>query len=130
MRTVHVVDQTRIERSRFEILKMKVLLQICVSSNRILQWSAPKPSTPPSSAIPKQVGGSVGCEFDEDEAGDKARQFFNSFLSLLYLLPDAENVVLGVRLPLMMVVAVLNCLVAAVAAIGSALSGFGRKVRI
>jgi hypothetical protein len=47
MRTVHVVDQTRIERSRFEILKMKVLLQICVSSNRILQWSASKPSTPP-----------------------------------------------------------------------------------
>ena len=47
MRTVHVVDQTRTEGSRFEILKMKVLLQICVSSNRILQWSASKPSTPP-----------------------------------------------------------------------------------
>ena len=72
----------------------------------------------------------MGGEFDEDEAGDKARQFFNSFLSLLYLLPDAENVVLGVRLPLMMVVVVFNCLVAAVAAVGSALSGFGRKVRI
>ena len=130
MRTVHVVDQTRTENSRFEILKMKVLLQICVSSNRILQWSAPKPSTPPSSAIPKQVGGSVGGDFDEDEAGDKARQFFNSFLSLLCLLPVAVDVVLGVGLPLMMVVAVLNCLVAAVAAVGSALSGFGRKVRI
>ena len=109
---------------------MKVLLQICVSSNRILQWSAPKPLTPPTSTILKQVRGSVGGDFDEDEAGDKARQFFNSFLSLLYLLPDAENIVLGIRLPLMMVVVVFNCLVAAVAAVGSALSGFGRKVRI
>ena len=70
----------------------------------------------------------MGGEFDEDEAGDKARQFFNSFLSLLYLLPDAENVVLGVRLPLMMVVVVFNCLVAAV---DPALSGFGdMKVRV
>ena len=72
----------------------------------------------------------MGGDFDEDEAGDKARQFFNSFLSLLCLLPVAVDVVLGVRLPLMMVVAVLNCLLAAVAAIGSALSGFGRKVCI
>ena len=73
----------------------------------------------------------MGGDFDEDEAGDKARQFFNSFLSLLYLLPDAENVVLGVRLPLMMVVAVLNCLVAAVAAVGPALGGLGDiKVRV
>ena len=113
-----------IERSRFEILKLKVLLQICVSSNRILQWTAPKPSTPPSSAIPKQVRGSVGGDFDEDEGGDEARQFFNSFLSLLCLLPVAADVVLGVRLPLMMVVAVLNCLIAAVVAVGSALSGW------
>ena len=118
------------ERLKVDILKMKVLLQICASSNRILQRSALKPSTPPSSAVPKQVGGSVGGDFDEDEAGDKARQFFNSFLSLLCLLPVAADIVLGVGLPLMMVVAVLNCLVAAVAAIGSALSCFGRKVRI
>ena len=105
---------------------MKVLLQICVSSNRILQWSALKPSTPPSSAILKQVRGSVGGDFDEDESGDchEARQFFNSFLSLLCLLPVAADVVLGVRLPLMMVVAVLNCLIAAVVAVGSALSGW------
>ena len=119
-----------IKRSRFEILKTKVLLQICVSSNRILQWSAFKPSTPPSSAIPKQVRGSVGGGFDENEGGEEARQFFNSFLSLLCLLPVAVDVVLGVGLPLMMVVAVLNYLVAAVAAVGSALSGFGRKVKI
>ena len=72
----------------------------------------------------------MGGDFDEDEPGDKARQFFNSFLFLLCLLPVAAGVVLGARLPLMMVVAVLNCLVAAVAAVGSALSGFGRKVRI
>ena len=72
----------------------------------------------------------MGGDFDEDEAGDKARQFFNSFLSLLYRLPVAVDVVLGVRLPLMMVVVVFNFLVAAVAAVGSALSGFGRKVRI
>ena len=111
MRIVHVV--------------VKVLLQICVSSNRILQRLAHKPSTPPSSAIPKQVGGSVGGDFDEDEGGDEARQFFNSFLSLLYLLPVAVDVVLGVGLPLMMVVVVFNCLVAAVAAVGSALSGLG-----
>ena len=72
----------------------------------------------------------MGGDFDEDVAGDKARQFFNSFLFLLCLLPVAVDVVLGVRLPLMMVVAVLNCLVTAVATVGSALSGFGRKVRI
>ena len=67
----------------------------------------------------------MGGDFDEDEGGDEARQFFNSFLSLLYLLPVAVDVVLGVGLPLMMVVVVLNCLVAAVVAIGSALSGLG-----
>ena len=72
----------------------------------------------------------MGGEFDEDEGADEARQFFNSFLSLLYLLPVAVDAVLSVRLPLMMVVVVYNCLVAAVAAVGSALSGFGRKVRI
>ena len=72
----------------------------------------------------------MGCDFDEDEGDGEARQFFNSFLSLLYLLPIAVDVVLGIGLPLMMVVAVLNCLVAAVAAVGSTLSSFGRKVRI
>ena len=72
----------------------------------------------------------MGGDFDEDEGGDEARQFFNSFLSLLYLLPVAVDVVLGVGLPLMMVVVVFNCLVAAVAAVGSALSGLGDiKVR-
>ena len=109
---------------------MKVLLQICVSSNRILQWSAPKPLTPPTSTILKQVRGSVGGDFDENVGGDESRPFFNSFLSLLYLLPVAAGVVLGVRLPLMMVVVVFTCLLAAVAAVGSALSGFGRKVCI
>ena len=70
-------------------------------------------------------------DFDEDVGRDEPRSFFNSFLSLLYLLHDAENVVLGVRLPLMMVVAVLNCLVAAVAAVGPALGGLGDiKVRV
>ena len=58
-------------------------------------------------------------------AGMKRGNFFNSFLSLLCLLPVAVDVVLGVGLPLMMVVAVLNCLVTAVAAVGSALSGLG-----
>ena len=68
----------------------------------------------------------MGGDFDEDEGGDlEARQFFNSFLSLLSLLPVAVDVVLGVGLPLMMVVVVFNCLVAVIAFVGSALSGLG-----
>ena len=67
----------------------------------------------------------MGGDYDENEGGDEVRQFFNSYLCLLYLLPVAADVVLGVGLPLMMVVVVLNCLVAAVVAVGSALSGLG-----
>ena len=101
-----------------------------MSSNSTLQRSAPKPSPPRSSNSSKLVGNSVGVEFEEIGSETAGGQFNLSLLSLLCFLPVAAGVVLGVRLSLMMVVAVLNCLVAAVAAVGSALSGFGRKVRI
>ena len=101
-----------------------------VSSNRILQRSAPKPSPPRSSTSSKQFRNSVGGQFEESQVGKAGIGFTSSLSSLLCLLPVAAGVVLGVALPHMMVVVVLNCLVAAVAAVGSALSGFGRKVRI
>ncbi|GMI04994.1 hypothetical protein TrVE_jg8179 [Triparma verrucosa] len=94
------------------------------------KWSAPKPSPPRSSASSKLVGNSVGVEFEEIGSETAGGHFNLSLPSLLCLLPVAVDVVLGIGLPLMMVVAVLNCLVAAVAAVGPALSGFGRKVRI
>ncbi|GMH98718.1 hypothetical protein TrST_g13621 [Triparma strigata] len=91
------------------------------------KWSAPKPSPPRSSASSKLVGNSVGVEFEEIGSETAGGHFNLSLPSLLCLLPVAVDVVLGIGLPLMMVVAVLNCLVAAVAAVGPALSGFGRK---
>ena len=69
----------------------------------------------------------MGGEFEEIQGGKAGIGFTSSLSSLL---PIAVDVVLGIGLPLMMVVAVLNCLVATVAAVGPALSGFGRKVRI
>ena len=112
-------------------MKWEILLLFRVSSNQILQRSAPKPSPPRSSTSSKQFRNSVGSQFEESQVGKAGIGFTSSYLSLLCLLPVAVDVVLGVRLPLMMVVAVFNCLVAAVAAVGPALSGLGdMKVRV
>ena len=73
----------------------------------------------------------MGGQFEESQGAKAGIGFTSSFLSLLCLLPVAAGVVLGVGLPHMMVVVVLNCLVAAVAAVDPALSGFGdMKVRV
>ena len=106
-------------------MKWEISLLFRVSSNRILQRSAPKPSPPRSSTSSKQFRNSVGGQFEESQGGRAGIGLTSSFLSLLCLLPVAAGVVLGVGLPHMMVVVVLNCLVAAVAAVGPALGGLG-----
>ena len=73
----------------------------------------------------------MGGQFEESQGAKAGVGFTSSLSSLLCLLPVAAGVVLGVGLPHMMVVVVLNCLVAAVVAVGPALGGLGDiKVRV
>ena len=67
----------------------------------------------------------MGGQFEESQVGKAGIGFTSSLSSLLCLLPVAAGVFLGVRLPLMMVVVVFTCLLAAVAAVGPALGGLG-----